>query len=65
MVIDFNRCSDMALMITRKLVSEFEPDQRGHDEATVFNAILRTVIDYENNASVRSLPQDARRNQPR
>jgi hypothetical protein len=61
MVIDFNRCSDMALAVTRKVVNEFELDQRGLDEVAVFHVVLKSIIEYENNTPARSFPEDARR----
>jgi hypothetical protein len=55
----------MALAVTRKVVNEFELDQRGLDEVAVFNVVLKSIVEYENNTPTRSLPEDARRTQPR
>jgi hypothetical protein len=56
MEIDFDRCSDMALVVTRKVVNEFELDQRGLDEIAVFNVVLKAIIEYERISVARPTP---------
>lgn len=44
---DFSRYSDLALAVARSVIAEFGLDQRGLDDISVFNCVLKSIVNFE------------------